>query len=249
MARTAGVRNKQSESKKQVWISAEKLINIDPVDLKINDGKVVKASDKILQPHTFAVAISSFRDLQLLGYVPRALAQKEVYKSIQSDDQRASAISDQQLERGARPCECAGNEKATVKFGTERPDQRWRSIRSQSQHNLAQLLCAHYKIPFQPNHLIAGNVWNWVTRLEHKKRIILPAFVLKDIVIGPLSTFRLNDAVQQIVLARNIYIHSTGKFITGSGYTRIWANSVQKTGYLFTGKLNAIPWKLTQLRR
>jgi hypothetical protein len=227
------------------------------VDLDIPEGRTVSIGDRGFEQHVFRVKIDTYSDLQLLGFVPRGLAEETVRKAIRADDERASTLAEQNFSQsissGCCECSCQGTDAAhqaqnaapTATTTSRRASMKssFKAIRKDIQQNLANVLSDHLRNRLDPHGPVVRGAYGAVFALDSRAIQSLISLIFQDISIGANAVLQL-PATQKSLYARNITIHPTGKLATGAAYTKIWANSIARPGVMID--LN-VPWLVHNL--
>jgi hypothetical protein len=116
----------------------------------------------------------------------------------------------------------------------------YNSIRNRHNPALSKLLAEHYRTHIAWDSPVASIVRKWADSVK----AVIGIALLQDIIINKDSTLWIDGNVKSL-LARNIVIHRTGRLVSGGGYLKIWANSIERMGAtLVVTQVGDAPWKL-----
>jgi hypothetical protein len=229
-------------------VGARELLASTAVDLVVEDGREVSILDREYQHYLYNVRIESFSDLQLLGFVPRGIAEDAMRKAIQSDDERALAIAEQRYAQssGCGCCSCNGHSQDAHAMASThvRPaslQTHLQMARRETQTQLTALLSEHLRTKLDPGGPYVRWTQTFVEAFDRRMLRDFIALLFQDIYIGAKSTLKL-PATKKSLYARNIVIHQTGRLEAGAAYTKIWANSIAPPGAFELTKF--VPWHI-----
>lgn len=177
------------------------------------------------------VHLKSYKDLQLLGFVPRKLSEEKVRQAIADDNDEvyklASSMASQLLPYDY--CECQ-NQSARTSMSS-RGSLRSIYARSRKDHNpaLGRLLSDHFGAYVPWDAPLASITRNWLAILDNRLYDInkaLPIALVEDITINRNASLTVDPNLKSL-LARNVWIHRSGRLLLKGSYIKIWANSIQ----------------------
>ena len=194
-------------------------------DLVVRDGQTVEFTpDKREYEHYFAqVKLTAFEDLQLLGFVPRGLAEEKVRQAIQSDDEQAHRLAITTIAAPTHNCGC----KSSHQDSQSRFVSAYKQAQKSNNPALARLLSDHYQIKLPFHDPLPVLVKKWVAYFDEKRRFDSPLLVslLMDVTISRNAVLATHRSLKSF-LARNIWIHRSGQLLQRGSYMRIWANKI-----------------------
>jgi hypothetical protein len=226
----------------------------DALRRELKTLQVAAGADVMFSPHDreFAdyfgrVAVKTFDDLKVLGFVPRGLAEDKVRSAIAADEEEAYKVA---LTRTAdapaphRDCDCQGSPAANATGGTSSSlRQRYVSARKAFNPTLARVLAQHLQTRVEWDSPTASIVRNWVSYIDRPQQSAISIALLSDITIDRGATLRV-DRSTKALFAGTIYIHRTGQLIYDGGYLKIWASAISSFIGLATTvtSVTDIPW-------
>jgi hypothetical protein len=197
-----------------------------------NAEVVLSAANREFASFFARVRLKSYADLQLLGFVPRRLAEDKVRQAMATDDEDALRLAAGLQREG----DCGCNDARPVLPASRMRGSTLRSVynRIRKRHNpaLARVLSDHYHTLWPWDSPVAAIMRKQVAALNLSTWELLLT-VAADITIKSNATLWVGAGVQAL-LAHNIWIHSTGKLIQQGSYLKLWANSINH----FSGSLN-----------
>jgi hypothetical protein len=225
--------------------TAEEVVREEGRDLEVPEDREFRLAPG--EPHAahffFRVRLRTYSDVQLLGFVPRALPEEKVRRAIAEDDGGARQLAQETL-RAARPlveadCQCAPAASGPLPYGRQLRTTYTR-IRRFHHPAFAELLSDHYGVEVAWDSPTVVNLWRWASSPEAIAVIAL----FGDITINRNATL-LVDSTTKALWAANIWIHRTGRLVSQSGYLKIWAHSIRNLGNpVITDVVHTGPWLL-----
>jgi hypothetical protein len=194
-------------------------------DLLVRDGQTVEFTPERREyEHYFAqVQLTEFEDLQILGFVPRGLAEENVRRAIESDDEQAYRLAMGTAEAPSHDCGC----KSAHRNFQSRFSSAYKQLRKANSPALARLLSDHYQVKLPFNDPLPVLVKKWVAYFDERRRFHSPVLVslLMDVTIGRNAVLATHRSLKSF-LARNIWVHRSGQLLQRGSYMRIWANTI-----------------------
>lgn len=189
--------------------------------------------------HGRTVRLETFRDLQGLGFVPRAAKEDAVASAIRQDDK--SVFEFVMAHPGEQPSHCECSDGPPARAATPLRAQFDR-VRPSFNPALASVITEAAGIALDWDSPVVGLVRR--RYLDLVSKIPIGLVLLKDIVITRKATLTIAPKTK-VLLANNIYIHDTGRLVTHGGYLRIWANSVTRwEDRIIDVQMPQVPWAL-----
>ena len=218
------------------------------IEVPENTELLISPADPEFAGSFSRVQLNSYGDLQILGFVPRKLAEEKVVKPMAADDAEVYKLASSMPVLPTRSCDCGGH-------GTDAARSRGSSLRStynsvRKSHNpaLASLLSDHFGTSIPWDSASAGIVRKWSLYLRLKPEVIV--LQLEDITINRNATLAVAPSAKSL-MAYNIWIHRTGRLVQQGSYLKIWANSINyfrdfpSTIAVEVARKIAPPWLLT----
>jgi len=168
------------------------------------------------------VRLRNYEDLQLLGFVPRKLAEDRIRGALKADDDEVYRIASASTSAPSH-CDCNGEATGTRSFASGLRAS-YNAVRKKHNPTLARVLSDHYGASIAWDDPIAGAARNWVSKLDSKAAVVIVA-LFQDIKIHRNATLSV-DAGTDSLLAHDIMIHRSGRLVQRGSYMKIWANSV-----------------------
>jgi len=205
----------------------------DALRLELRPIEVPENAELLLSPGNpeyansfIRVRLKSYEDLQTLGFVPRKLAEDKVRQAMAADDAEMYDLAGKMFRQS--PCEC-GCSKRTMDVSQSRGSPiRMIYNRMRKRHNpaLSRVLSDHYGTKISWDTPVPAIVRKWVEFLLLRPEEIIIA-LLGDITIHRNATLAV-AASSKSLLARNIWIHKTGRLVGQGSYLKVWANSINR---------------------
>lgn len=211
----------------------------DVIRRQLHSVVVADDSEQILSPsnpetadHFFRSQMTSYSDLQILGFVPRRLNEDRVRQAIAEDDRELfKALTDG---GSLALCGCGSGDKElghSARSRTTPLRASYNAVRSAHNPALARVMSEHLGTTIDWDTPAVGVVRKWATSIKNKPIII--GLLLEDITINRNATLTI-AAVTRALLVHDIFIHRTGTLRQQGGYLRVWANSVNQFSYQLT---------------
>lgn len=197
----------------------------EPRTIEVADGETLELAPQSRDgaPFLQQVKLQSFADLQALGLVPRRLAEDKVRQAVKADDDLAFQMSLQRQPAAAEaPCGCGGHGAATRAGAGLRGT--YEAIRRGLHPTLAATLSDHLGTQVAWDSPAVSIVRRWLQTSAVSKVLLLA--LAEDITIHRNATLVVGPTVRNL-LARHIYIHTTGQMVYRGGYLKLFANSIQ----------------------
>lgn len=183
--------------------------------------------------HFFRTQMTSYADLQVLGFVPRRLNEERVRQAIGEDDRELfKALADGgSLASGG--CGCADKEPGHRPARSKTTPLRasYNAVRSAHNPALARVMSDHLGTTIDWDTPAVAVVRKWATTVKNKPTIV--GLLLEDITINRNATLTI-AASTRAMLVHDIFIHRTGTLQQQGGYMRVWANSVTQFSFQIT---------------
>lgn len=215
------------------------------IDVPDNTELLLSPTDPEFVDFFSRVQLTSYGDLQLLGFVPRKLPEEKIRHAMTADDGEVYKIASSMPSSFTRNCDCGGADVAAARSGISGLRSTYNSIRKYHNPGLASLLSDHSGTYISWDSPAAGIIRNWIVYLQIKPEII---FVLvEDITINRNATLAVAPSAKSL-LAFNIWIHHTGRLVQHGSYLKIWANSINEfKNFLSTTTTvtKNVPWLIT----
>lgn len=207
------------------------------IEVEENTEFLLSPENRELASYFSRVEIKSYKDLQILGFVPRGLAEEKVRNAIAADDNEVYKIAISLPYEPARNCNCKGHSsEATMSWG-KNLRATYNSIRKKHNPALANLLSDYYGKQIEWDSPLPTIIRNWHDRIN---RVIITA-MFNDIIIHRNATLLVAPSIK-VKLANNIWIHRVGGQLAYQGsYLRIWATSINSFNDTITTKFNFNP--------
>lgn len=219
--------------------SVERVLSVDPESVVVDSGGVTEVG-----PHSnnvFSVVLERYRDLQLLGIVPRDLEEDVFTDAVRADD---AAVLEHILAHPEQDSNCqCHSETALARESAMR--RQYETVRKSFNPKLAEVMSKAARVRFDWDAALVGVARKRYLSLALKPEILV--LLARDIRINRSSTMML-DKQTRLLLAHNIYIHDSGTLATRGGYLRIWANSVSRWNELTPIAIHPVDrpvWALT----
>jgi hypothetical protein len=229
--------------------STAEALRRDLSSIELREGEEAALSPSQREHHKYfaRVRMRGFDDLQALGLVPRRLKEQVVRDALSSDDRDALQLSREFIAKRGAPAGSCGCESAHIRPTSiaRELDATYRDIRKEHHPALARVLSERYETEFAWNSAFASSIYGWTRRIQAQE-IIASICVVADITIGRNATLTL-DHTSTVLLAREIWIHRTGKLVHRGGFLRIWAKSLDSFRDLsgIVHEISEAPWRLT----
>lgn len=197
----------------------------EPRPIEVPDGETFELSPRSRDGAAFVqqVKLQSFADLQALGLVPRRLAEDKVRQAVKADDDLAFQMSLQRQPAAAEaPCGCGGH-SAPARPGAGLRGT-YESIRRGLHPALAAVMSDHLGTQVAWDSPAVSIVRRWLQTAAVSKALLVA--LAEDITINRNATLVVDPSLRNL-LARHIYIHTTGQMVYGGGYLKVFANSIQ----------------------
>lgn len=222
--------DKNNDSEVRIFTAKEAVMR-ERIDIEVpeNSEIVLSPSNPEFKPHFARVVLRTYDDLRILGFIPRGLADDKVRQAIAEDDAEVYDLACKMIRHSPNTCSCSGETiHAPASHGN--PIRGiYNGFRKRHNPSLARLLSDHYGSPIAWDGTIPVTVRKWATSIYLKPEILL--ILSGDIKINKNSTLSLSSN-SKLLLAWNIWIHSTGKLISNGSYIKIWANSINHFNYV-----------------
>jgi hypothetical protein len=219
------------------------------IDVPENTELLISPSDPEFADSFARVQINSYSDLQLLGFVPRKLAEDKVRQALASDDAEVYKLASSMPHLSTRDCDCECHDKNGSKSRGSSLRPIYNSIRKSHNPALAGLLSDHFGTSISWDSPLAGIVRKWSLYVRLKPEVL--ALRLEDITINRNATLTV-AASSKSLMAHNIWIHRTGRLVQSGSYLKIWANSINyfrefpQLALVEAARKLAPPWLVTE---
>jgi hypothetical protein len=208
--------------------SASEVLRRPTRDVTVPEDQEVQfsPSNPDMAVHFSRILLRNFDELQLLGFVPRKLAEEKVRHAIEEDDREAYKFASALIT--ARPpgaCQCEDRPARSTFAADFR--RAYRQVRQAHTPAVARVLSDYYgtQIAFddpQPR-IMTGWVRHVSDRAFFERSILVAA--LMDITIKRRATMKVEPLLKSLN-ANNIWIHREGKLRQEGGNLRIWAHNI-----------------------
>jgi hypothetical protein len=170
------------------------------------------------------VQATTFDDLQLLGLVPRGIAEEPLKRAIAADDDTAATVVRQAPPRDTE-CACHGGDAQATRVAYGR-DLRlaYGRVRKSYHPALASLLSDHLGTRVTWDSPTAAIVRKNVTGALRQTPHMIALF--EDITIGKNATLAV-DPTLKTLYAGTIWIHRSGRLRQQGSYVKIWASAIR----------------------
>jgi hypothetical protein len=228
--------NRREEGCEEVRLLTAK----EALRLELQPIEVPENADLFLSPANpeyascFArVHLKSYEDLQTLGLVPRTLAEEKVHQAMAADDGEVYDLAGRMLWQSSGECGCTqGAMHASMVRGSPIRGL-YNNIRKRHNPTLARVLGDHYGTQMAWDTPLPAIVRKWVVAVRREQELTLA--LLGDITINKNATLAV-AASSKLLMAWNIWIHTTGRMVAQGSYLKVWANSINR----FTNFLNPV---------
>lgn len=194
------------------------------IEVAENSELVLSPSNPEYARHFARVSLKSFEDLQLLGFIPRRLSIEKVRTAIAADDAEVFRLATTMPSQPRCDCHPSDLYLKPVSLGRGGFRPAYQAIRNRHNPALARVLSEHLGTTVAWDHSLVGIVRKWDRFVALNPEIF--ALLLDDIVINRNATLSV-AAASRSLLARNIWIHRTGKLTHSGSYLKIWADSIE----------------------
>jgi hypothetical protein len=167
------------------------------------------------------VALDSFDDLQVMGFIPRRLSEEKLRHVIAEDDKLSYQMATSNGVPNSHDCSCNG----TAANGTSDLRRSYEGLRKRNNPNMAKLLTDHLGSDISWDSSMAASIRKFALSSRVSREII--ALLVSDITINKNATLSV-AAASKSLWAHDIMIHRTGRLTYGGSYLRIWANSISR---------------------
>ncbi len=218
-------------------LTAKEVLQRDTRSIDVPEGSqfMLSPSDPDQASWFSRVQLRSYEDLQTLGFVPRRLAEDKVRQAIAADDAEVHGLASKLLAQPAGVCGCPKSGACTSASRPRPLRTVYNSVRKRHNPSLAKLLGEHYGASMAWDDPGAAIMRKWLDAARWHREIIVA--VLRDITIQRNATFTVAPSAKSL-MARNIWIHPTGRLVGQGSYLRIWANSISR--FLHAGAIEAV---------
>jgi hypothetical protein len=210
--------------------SASEVLRRPTRDVVVPEDQEVRfsPSNPEMAVHFSRVLLRNFEELQLLGFVPRKLAEEKVRHAMEEDDREAYRLAASHIT--ARPqgaCECEDGGGASTWAADFR--RVYRQVRQAHTPAIARVLSDHYGTSIAFDDPQPRILTRWVQHVSDKVFFERPILVaaLMDITINRRSTLRVEPQLKSLN-ANNIWIHREGTLRQEGGNLRIWAHNISR---------------------
>lgn len=229
-------------------MTAREALGLEPRPIVVpDDHEIVLSPDDRQFTRSFArVRLSTYEDLQLLGFVPRHLSEEKVRRAISADDAEVYQMAGRMVS-AAPSCDCSGHALSAQASARMSPVRStYNRLRKHHQPALAAVLADHYGAQVAWDEPVSAVVRNWASAVRTGP--IIHIALLDDITINKNATLTV-AAPAKSLLARNIWIERTGRLVQQGSYLKVWANSINRFRHLdlnlvATAAKNAPIWQL-----
>ncbi|MEN8133105.1 MAG: hypothetical protein ABFS45_23590 [Pseudomonadota bacterium] len=171
------------------------------------------------------VQLDSYEDLQALGFVPVGLAEDDVRRAIEADDDEIFKLANKMIRQSVQGCSCSTKD-AQMPVSQASPVRAvYSRIRKKHNPALAKVLSGHSGARLSWDDPVATITRKWVELLPLHRVIVVA--IIGNITIGQNATM-IVSGVSRSLLAHSIWIHSTGRLTHTGSYLKIWANSIRR---------------------
>lgn len=217
------------------------------VEVPENTELLISPADPEFAGSFSRVQVTSYGDLQLLGFVPRKLAEEKVRHAMAADDDEVYKLASNMPSSFTRNCDCGGLDADAARSRGSSLRPTYNSIRKYHNPGLASLLSDHFGTHIPWDSPVAGVIRKWVIYPAIKPELIV--VLLEDITINRNATLAVAPNTKSL-MAFNIWIHHTGRLVQQGSYLKIWANSISVfrnfVGTTTTTTGHNIPWLINE---
>lgn len=209
--------------------SAYEALNQETRNIEVPENKTLTLSpaNRELAGAFSRVPLESFKDLQLLGFIPSGLDEEKIRNAISNDDDENYRIALTTPNWNTRKCSCEGHGTEDSKSVGQDFHFTYTNIRERYHPALANLLSEFYRTRISADSPLASNIKKFITkwdRLRYENNIAIST-IFKDIVINRGATLII-PPINTSLLAHNIWFHQTANMIHQGGYLKIWASAI-----------------------
>lgn len=166
--------------------------------------------------------LTSYKDLQILGLVPRRLSEEKVRQAIAEDDREVYDLTTKMLQVEKIQCGCNPSiENSSFRRNPVRT--MYNDFRKTHNPRLAEVLSDHYSTHITWDEPVPAIVRKWTMYIHFPRSILLA--IAGDIIIHRHGILSLASGSKSL-MAWNIWIHKTGTIKKGDSYVKILANSI-----------------------
>ncbi|MCR6850374.1 hypothetical protein [Bacillus sp. IBL03825] len=209
--------------------SAYEALRRETRDIEVPENKtlILSPANREFASAFSRVSLESFRDLQLLGFIPHKLEEERIRNAIAKDDDEIYRIAITTPNWNTRKCSCVGHVTENPKSVEQDFHSTYNNIRERYHPTLANLLSEFYRIRISADSPLASNIKKVITkwdRLRSENNIAIST-IFKDIVINRGGTLII-PPINTSLLAHNIWFHQTANMIHQGSYLKIWASAI-----------------------
>jgi hypothetical protein len=190
------------------------------IDVAADSTLELTPDNSALKDVFYRVPVSSFDDLQVLGFVPRKLSEEKLRAAMREDDAQAYRMMAQSPQRASHDCDCHGSSPQATSLRAS-----YNSMRRLNNPTVAMLLSEHAGTEVSWDSPFAASVRKFAASAR-VNRIIVTA-LLNNITINRNSTLNVSG-VTASMLVDNVFIHTTGRLVFKGGHLKLWANSISR---------------------
>lgn len=185
-----------------------------------------------------SVSGGSWDDAQILGFIPKGVAEDQARRAISEDDAFAYEAASRMISHGGG-CNCDGGENSRMDLRA-----MYMQVRRRNNPALSRLLSDSLGTRVEWDSPVAASIRKWAVT----PRWTIIAALVSDITINRNAVLSV-DPRSRLLLAHDIWIHRQGTLKTTGSYLRIWANSLNQFSIRINQKIveelkeMRIPWR------